>query len=71
MRKRLFLTWMLHPDGRYYADEDGFGMENDDEENIYCIIDSNLRIVIPWQPMTDKEMSANMAKAIEISSKQY
>lgn len=65
------LRWMLHPDGRYYADEDGFGMEDDDEENIYCIIDSNLRIVIPWQPMTDKEMSANMAKAIEISSKQY
>ena len=25
------LCWMLHPDGRYYADEDGFGMEDDDE----------------------------------------
>lgn len=57
------LCWMLHPDGRYYADEDGFGMEDDDEENIYCIIDSDLRIVIPWQPMTDEEMAANMRKA--------
>ncbi len=59
------LCWMLHPDGRYYADEDGFGMEDDDEENIYCVIDSNLRIVIPWQPMNDEERAANMRKARE------
>ena len=59
------LCWMLHPDGRYYADEDGFGMEDDEEENIYCVIDSNLRIVIPWQPMTDEERAANMRKARE------
>lgn len=59
------LCWMLHPDGRYYADEDGFGMEDDEEENIYCIIDSNLRIVIPWQPMTDEEMAAKMREAKE------
>lgn len=57
------LCWMLHPDGRYYADEDGFGMEDDDEENIYCIIDSHLRIVIPWQPMTDEEMATRMREA--------
>ena len=57
------LCWMLHPDGRYYADEDGFGMEDDDEENIYCIIDSHLRIVIPWQPMTNEEMATRMREA--------
>ena len=65
------LCWMLHPDGRYYADEDGFGMEDDDEENIYCVIDSNLRIVIPWQPMTDEERAANMRKAREKQEKRY
>ena len=64
------LSWMLHPDGRYYADEDGFGMEDDNEENIYCIIDSNLRIVIPWQPMTDKEMAVKMREAREIIKKE-
>lgn len=58
------LCWMLHPEGSYYADEDGFGMSEDDEEYIYCIIDSSLRIVIPWQPMTDEEMAANMKLAI-------
>ncbi len=57
------LTWMLHPDGRYYADEDGFGMEDDEEEHIYCIIDSNLRIVAPWQPMTREEMATKMREA--------
>lgn len=57
------LCWMLHPDGRYYADEDGFGMEDDDEENIYCVINSDLRIVIPWQPMTDEEMATRMREA--------
>ncbi len=58
------LCWMLYPDGRYFADEDGFGMEDNDEENIYCVIDSDLRIVIPWQPMTDEEMAARMREAM-------
>ena len=57
------LCWMLHPDGRYYADENGYGMEDDDEENIYCIINSDLRIVIPWQPMTEGQMAAKMREA--------
>lgn len=60
------LAWMLYPDGRYFADEDGYGMEDNDEENIYCIIDKQLRILIPWQPMTGEEMSAKMRKAREI-----
>ena len=29
------ISWMLYPDGRYFADEDGFGMEDNDEENVY------------------------------------
>ena len=47
------LCWMLYPDGRYFADEDGYGMEDNDEENICCVIDSDLRIVVPWHPMKD------------------
>ena len=27
--------WLVQPDGRYYADEDGFGMEDDEE--IYVV----------------------------------
>lgn len=64
------LCWMLYPDGRYFADEDGFGMEDNDEENIYCIIDDNLRVIIPWQPMTDEEMATRMREAREIIKKE-
>lgn len=49
------LCWMLYPDGRYFADEDGYGMEDNDEENVYCVIDNNLRIIKPWQPLSDGE----------------
>ena len=44
-------TWTLHPDGRYYADEDGFGAEDDEEVKICVILNANLDVVVPWQPM--------------------
>lgn len=44
-------TWTLHPEGRYYADEDGYGAEDDVEITICVILDSNLNVVVPWQPM--------------------
>ena len=59
------LSWMLYPEGRYFADEDGFGMEDNDEENIYCVIDKDLEVLIPFQPMTDSERQQLMAVAIE------
>lgn len=39
------VEWMLYPDGRYFADEDGFGMEDNDEVNIYGYIDTECRVV--------------------------
>jgi hypothetical protein len=39
------VDWMLYPDGRYFGDEDGFGMEDNDEVNIYGYIDTNCRVV--------------------------
>lgn len=49
--------WTVYPDGRYFADEDGFGMEDNDEENAYCIINKDLEIIVSFQPMDDvKEM---------------
>ena len=49
------ISWMLYPDGRYFADEDGYGMEDNDEENIYCFIDRHFNVLIPFQPMDDDE----------------
>lgn len=45
------ISWTLYPDGRYFADEDGFGMEDNDEEEVYAIIDTNLNIVEPFRPI--------------------
>lgn len=43
------LGWMLYPDGMYFADEDGFGMEDNDEVEIYCVIDKNFNVLKPFQ----------------------
>ena len=47
------ISWMLYPDGRYFADSDGFGMAENDEEEVYAIIDTNLNIVEPFRPIKD------------------
>ncbi|WP_455585996.1 hypothetical protein [Bacteroides sp.] len=47
------LVWTTYPDGRYFADEDGFGMEDNDEEEVYCVINTDLEIIVPFQPMDD------------------
>lgn len=47
------ISWMLYPDGRYFADSDGFGMESNDEEVVYAIMDVNLDIVEPFRPIKD------------------
>jgi uncharacterized protein YegL len=47
------ISWMLYPDGRYFADEDGFGIEDNDKEEVYAIIDTDLNIVEPFRPIKD------------------
>lgn len=47
------ISWMLYPDGRYFADSDGYGMEDNDEEDVYAIIDTDLNIVEPFRPIKD------------------
>ncbi len=39
------VDWQLQPDGRYYMDEDGFGMTSDKEINIHGAIDREGRVV--------------------------
>lgn len=47
------ISWMLYPDGRYFADSDGFGMEDNDEVNVYAVIDTNLDVIEPFRPIED------------------
>lgn len=62
-----YVSWTLQPDGRYYADEDGFGMEDDDEINVYAFIDCSANILIPFQPMDDDLRNRYRIQAMNIS----
>ena len=47
------LSWMLYPDGRYFADEDGFGMEDNDEVTVCCVMNEDLEVIRPFAPVDD------------------
>lgn len=47
------ISWMLYPEGIYFADSDGFGGEDSNEEKVYGIIDTNLQFIEPFRPIND------------------
>ena len=50
------ISWMLFPEGIYFADSDGFGGEDSNEENVYGIMDTSLRFIEPFRPINDIEL---------------
>ena len=51
------LCWIISPDGSYFADEDGYGMEDNDEEMVCCIINKKMEYIVALQEKNDvKEM---------------
>ena len=38
---------------KHEADEDGFGMEDNDELMVYCIMDDNLNVIRPFTVVPD------------------
>lgn len=63
-----YVQWTLQPDGRYYADSDGFGMTDDDEVNVYAFIDKEAHILVPFQPMAKELRERYRHQAIEIAN---
>ena len=49
------VSWMLHPDGSYYADEDSYGHQDDKEVWVYAYIDTDCRVLVKFQQMETKE----------------
>lgn len=43
------VSWQLNPDGRYYMDDDGFGMTSDEEITVYGFIDSEMNVLVKFQ----------------------
>ncbi len=57
------VEWTLYPDGRYFMDEDGFGMEDNDESVLYGFIDKKARVVIPFQAKGREELEKQRPEA--------
>lgn len=43
------VQWELQPDGQYWADDGGFGMENDDEIQLYSYLDQYGNFTAPFR----------------------
>lgn len=57
------LCWIISPDGSYFGDEDGYGMEDNEEEIVYYIINKKMESIVPFLPMNDvKEMLKKYGK---------
>lgn len=41
-------TWMYRPDGRYWEDDDGFGRTNEDEINLYALMNTVGEFITPF-----------------------
>lgn len=39
------VEWQIHPDGKYWMDDDGFGMTNDQELTLFGVIDRTGQVV--------------------------
>lgn len=47
------VSWQLNPDGRYFMDEDGFGMTDDEEIKIHGFIDKVGKVVVKFQVISN------------------
>ena len=61
------VEWTLYPDGRYFMDEDGYGMEDNDESVLYGFIDTRANVVIPFQAKSWKELEKQRSEAVRIA----
>ncbi len=50
------VEWTLYPDGRYFMDEDGYGMEDNEKSALYGFIDRKAHVVVPFQAKGRKEL---------------
>lgn len=58
------VQWQLIPDGRYWMDDDGYGMTSDIELNIYGFIDQEANIISKFHYYTNAELKAHILDKI-------
>lgn len=43
------VSWQINPDGRYYMDDSGYGMSDDEELTLYGFIDKEMNVLVKFQ----------------------
>lgn len=60
------LSWQLFPDGIYIDDNNGNRIQVGTSDRAVCIINRNLDIIVPFQPMDDvKQMLQEAANTVQ------
>lgn len=59
------VRWQLNPDGRYYMDDDGFGMTDDEEVEIYGYINKDGKVVGKFRLPGEKDKDVDYRKLAE------
>lgn len=65
------VSWQLNPDGRYFMDEDGFGMTDDEEIKIYGFIDKVGKVVVKFQVISNYDELNMMREQAEKIVRDY
>lgn len=60
------VRWQLNPDGMYYMDEDGYGMTDDQEVNIYGFIDRTGKVLVKFKNIKNDGELIEMRKEAEL-----
>lgn len=63
------VEWTLYPEGRYFMDEDGFGMEDNEESVLYGFIDKKARVLIPFRAMDWNEIKRLRPEAEKLAKR--
>ncbi len=64
------VQWQLIPDGRYWMDDDGFGMTSDNELNIYGFIDQMANVISRFRYYTDKEIKNHVLERVRCEAEE-
>lgn len=65
------VDWQLNPDGRYYMDDDGYGMTPDVEIEIYGFIDIEGRVLVKFQCVDDRRQLEKLRQEAEKNKEIY
>lgn len=63
------VSWQLNPDGRYFMDDDGYGMTCDDEITIYGYIDRQGKVLVKFQTITNYDRLRDLRAEAEKKAK--